>query len=171
MLLTPLRNVVVRQVTVCGELQCPIERHPDRELRRCVVAVLVELPHPGVLVLPEDRDAVDAAREHLPGLLVERVPLRDVESRGLEQVAPRTELELRARRIPVPDGLRVAITAEVRQLLAALGDASVEVVEGPQVGRGLAHCTKEAGKRLLHLLGQAEPIRASRVNAQSRTQE
>ena len=121
------------------------------------MAVLIELPHPRVLVRPEDRDAIDAARQHVPGLPVEHVPLRDVEVGGLEQVAPGTELELRTRRVPVADGLRVAIPAEVGQFFAPAGDAAAEVVEGPQVRRRLSDCAEEPRERLLHLLGQAEP--------------
>jgi hypothetical protein len=67
------------------------------------MTMLVELPHPGVLVPPEDRDAVDAAGQHLSRRVVEDVPPGDVQTGGLEQVAPRAQLELVACRVAVAD--------------------------------------------------------------------
>src|SRR5207248_6650750 len=142
-LLAPLRDVLVRQLDLAGAMECPVERHPDRDLRRRVVATLVELPHPGVLVGPEDRDAVDAAGEHLPRLLVEHVALRAVQRGGFEQIAPRAELDLRARRIPVAHRSRVEIAAEVVERLRPRRDAAVEIVERPQVRSRPAHGAEE----------------------------
>ena len=85
--------------------------------------MLVELPHPGVVVRARGSRRGRRSREHLPGLLVEHVALGDVELGGLEEVAPRAELELRARRVPVADGPRVAVAAEVVELVAAPGTA------------------------------------------------
>jgi hypothetical protein len=121
-----------------------------------VEARLLELPHPRVLVRPEERDAVDAVREHLPRLRVEHVALRDIQVRRLEQVAPRSELELRGGRVAVADGTGIAIAAKVVERLPAGGRTAAEVIERPEVGRGLPDSAEEPCERLLYLLGQAE---------------
>ena len=156
-LLAPLLCVRVGQLTRLGEMERAVERRPNGHLGARVMTLLVELPHPGVAITPEHGDAIDTVGEKLAGVLVEGVPLRDVEVGGLEEVTPRAELELRGRGVAVADGPRVAVAAEVRKLLAPSGDLTFEVVERPEVGRRLAHRAEEPGERLLHLLRQAEP--------------
>jgi len=119
--------------------------------------MLVELPHSGVLVRPEHRDAVDAAGQHLGRLGVQHVALRDVQRRGLDQVAPGAELELGRGCVPVANRAGALVAAEMIERLPARRHGAVEVVERSEVRSGLAHGAQEAAKRLLHLLGDPEP--------------
>ena len=91
-LLSPVSGVRERELSLLHEVERAVERHPDAHLRGGVVAMVVQLPDPGVVVLPRDRHAVHARGEDIARAAVERVSMLDVERRRLEEVAPRPEL-------------------------------------------------------------------------------
>src|SRR5439155_18176798 len=115
-LLGPAVGMVVRELAVAREPDPAVEGDPRHQLRDRVVAEVGKLPDARVLVPPHDAEPVERRADPLPRRLVERVALAEVQVNGLEQVAPRPELELRLRCVAVPHRARVAVPAQ-RKLL------------------------------------------------------
>ena len=67
--------------------------------------MVVKLPDTRVVVGPDRGQPVEALLDQAGGLFVERISGFEVEVDCLDEVAPRTELQLTGSRIAVPNGL------------------------------------------------------------------
>src|SRR5581483_6953420 len=169
-LLAPRVGTLARRLPLRRELQRPVERDPAVHLRDRVVTEVVELPDPGVLVLPDAADVVGDLGDADAGVLVERVAVAHVELDRLEQVAVRAELELAGGAVSLPHRLRTAIAAEL-ELLRLARHRPVEGVEGlePRMRRvARAQDPRQRGVHLLAVADGAERVESKRAVADPR---